>query len=70
MAATGLCVLYVGWIERVGMSVDAAAGSTVALITQVLQVLWEKGGLFFAWINGPRGTACSSKAESVLATHT
>lgn len=51
-------------LVMVGLSAAAAAGSAVALIMQVLQVLGGKGGLFFAWINGPRGAACSRKAES------
>lgn len=60
-----LCVLCVWCGETVGLSVAAAAGSAVALIMQVLEVLGgKKRGLFFDWINRPRGTACSSKAES------
>lgn len=61
---SGLRVLCVWRVQTVGLSVAAATGSAVALIMQVLQVPREEGGLFFAWISGPRGTACSSKAES------
>ena len=58
---TGLCARRVWCVE----SVAVAVGRTVALIMQVLQVLrgGEKG-VFFAWIIGPGGTACSSKGES------
>uniref|UniRef100_A0AAV2J689 SH2 domain-containing protein n=1 Tax=Knipowitschia caucasica TaxID=637954 RepID=A0AAV2J689_KNICA len=45
------------------LDVATAAGTTVALIMQVLQALGGRGGLylFFAWINKPWGTTCSSK---------
>lgn len=59
------CVIRCVWgIGIVELSLVAAAGSTVALIMQVLQVLGEKEDFSFSGLNGSEERGCSGKAES------
>lgn len=61
---SGLCVLCVWCVEMVGLSVAAAAGSTVALLMQVLQILGEKEDFSLAGSTSPEGQHAQAKQKA------
>lgn len=59
-----VCALCVACAEMLGLSVAAAAGCTVALIIQVLQVLGEKEDSSLPGSSGPGGQRAKAKEKA------